>query len=164
MRKLIINLLSVVLLGCNHNTQVSDCGIVLGKSFEGNGILIVESLSAQDGKIPVVFFPVCQLDPTHIISSALEAHRGIMFYTKYNLVLSALRKNSMIVLKPDTTKPLLIRTVYLAPVHLSFTDTMAIYEKDHFHVFNYILDTKQIKLQQEVTSTGKVYLHKLIAL
>ena len=142
-----LGLLSLSLFPCNTR---SACAILPGKTFEGNGVMLVDGGDTQDGRSNVFFFPVCQLDTANLLRSLTHATKGIMLEVDHQKWVRAFRKRGLTLIKSDTLLPRPFRRVYLTSVHVAFTDTMGMNDDANRQTFNFKLHTDKINCEQEV--------------
>lgn len=150
--------LSLFIIGCGTD---STCFINSRARFDGDGVLIMENNTAEDGLTHVAFFPVCQLDTADILKSLKLANDGIVFSVDHQKVLNILRKRAVILTSQDEVRALADRNVYLTSVHISFLNTERQTEVNSSKISHYILNTEQVHYEKSVQSLGELHLDKL---
>jgi len=135
--------------GCKDQ---NDCAIKPNKRFDGDGLLLLEVATSEDGNTFVKFFPVCNVDTSDLIGSLRRANEGISIRVPYDLVQRALRNRVIRLTSKDPQRPTGLGKLYLTSVHLSFMDDGSRSNPSN-KTFKYILNTEQVYWENSVRVT-----------
>ena len=143
------------LSGCQNQR---DCTVHPNERFDGNGLLLLETATSEDGSTFVVFFPVCEVDTADLVGSLRRASEGVSVRVRYGSVLRAMRHRVVRLTSTDPRRPAGLGKLYLTSVHLAFTDQRKP-SNPHNKAFPYVLNTEQVRWAGPVSVTQMDALH-----
>ncbi|MCB2376827.1 hypothetical protein LGH70_04500 [Hymenobacter sp. BT635] len=155
--------------------QQESCAISMSDKYSGNGLLVVQRVSGEDGWYFLRFFPVCQMDTTNLLASLRQSETGLMFYTNqmYRLIgptsygqIKSPFKNKMLQL--TSTDPVDrnvhcwncgLNDLFIIPVHLTFSGATPSHK-----TYQYLLKAKEATIPLRIRGAGNVQIDELSAL
>jgi hypothetical protein len=137
---------AIITSNCHRNTN---CDIISTSQFNGDGILLLENSSAQDGKVFITFFPNCQLDTVNLMLSLRHSKQAVIFRVDNKLVWQAIHNHTTVLQSLEKYRLLINREVYLTPVHLSYHETEEKNDNYPKSTFQRVLNTEELSCKYQ---------------